>query len=239
MIATHRSTPTYAINGAKGTGRMDPFAETARPRRAHLMPRLVIVTIALAGLATALGLRAQGPAHVAMRSLAATASTSPSTTGTVTTSTPPTTVAPTSSTSSSTTTTVPTSAPASDPRTLAACQGRLSQWVGHSNPYQVALAGVYPSTALDVAAYDERSHAAGFHSPFQDRPPAEFEAVCWFDSATGFGAMPHVVGSQASRPLLHNRIEEVVGPDGVPIGIAVGQKTTLPVQAVPAAGAAR
>src|SRR5207245_185465 len=104
----------------------------------------------------------------------------------------------------------PANPPPSSPQATPVCQARLAQYAGGGNPWHVSLVAAYASTAADVAADDEHRHP-GHPSAWRQRPPREFEAVCWFD-AEAFGAAP---GARvpAGGGNFYDRLEEIVPPD--------------------------
>lgn len=118
--------------------------------------------------------------------------------------------------------------PPSSPAALGLCEARLAQYAGPVNPLRVSLVAAYPSTAADVAFDEELRRGPGHRSKFRDRPPAEFEAVCWFD-ADAFGSVPGR-DKGAARPF--DRLVEVVRPDGSPVFHRAGHKDTMPVVAL-------
>jgi hypothetical protein len=115
---------------------------------------------------------------------------------------------------------------------MRACQARLAQYAGSANPMHVSLVAAYDSIASDVSADDERRHGGGHRAAFRDRQAGEYEAVCWFD-ADAFGATPRQVAGGPPPGALHDRVEEIVRPDGVPVGYRVGHKTTMNPEPIP------
>lgn len=131
----------------------------------------------------------------------------------------------------------PSSSPAagsssSSPQATRVCEARLAQYAGPLNPLHVSLVAAYASTAADVAAADEKRHAAGFRSSWRDRPAGEFEAVCFFD-ADAFGADPSPLPGGPKRPAPVDRVEDIVRPDGVPVMYAAGHRAELSPAPIP------
>ena len=115
------------------------------------------------------------------------------------------------------------------------CEQRLAQYAGPDNPMHVSLQAAYPATAEDVAVADERRHGGSYDSPWRDRAADEVEAVCFFD-AKEFGVTAPVTSGGPTRPDVYNRLEEIVRPDGTPVGYTAGFRRSMAVEPIPPAG---
>jgi hypothetical protein len=120
----------------------------------------------------------------------------------------------------------PAPPPPSSPQATPVCQARLAQYAGPGNPMHVSLVAAYGSTAADVAADDEGRHATGYRSPFTDRPPGEYEAVCWFE-VDPLGPQADPTRGAAVQTAFRDREEDIVRPDGVPVGYRKSSSSAL------------
>jgi hypothetical protein len=101
------------------------------------------------------------------------------------------------------------------------CETHLTRYTGaespvtrERNPAHASLLAAYPSKASAVAAEEERRRGQGFRSPFRNRSPDEFEAVCFFD-ADALGPGRHVEPDHIP-PEVYQRLEVVLRSDGAP-----------------------